>query len=88
MRKQVTVIIGGGSIGLCTAYSLATQYRNKRDVIVLEALPDPFQAASATNTGCLRLHFEYPSEQADLMPLGKYPLRLWQQLSELGDVSK
>ena len=85
-RTQVIVIVGAGSIGLWTAYHLANCYGKRVQVIVLEVLDGAFKATSGTNTGCL--HFAYPREQNDLIPLGQYSFNQWDHLSQSSDFVK
>lgn len=86
-RDNVTVIVGGGSIGLCTAYNLAKSSSNaspKARIVVIEAFDKPFRAASSTCTGCF--HYGFPeSESQPLLPLGKYSFDLWAAEAEDSD---
>lgn len=83
MRKlgldNVTIIIGGGSIGLSVAYNLAKRYSTSSvipKIIVIEAFEHPFTAASSTCTGCFHYEFLEP-QTGPLLTLGKYSFELW-----------
>ncbi|KAI1115079.1 hypothetical protein F5Y14DRAFT_440819 [Nemania sp. NC0429] len=84
---DVVIIVGAGSIGLCTAYHLAKQCSEQAlhvTIKVLEVFGEPFAGASSTCTGCL--HYGFPEPQSPpLLPLGKYSFDLW--ASEAGDDS-
>lgn len=73
LASNCTVIVGGGSLGLCTAYFLAKE--DNRKVIVVDALDEPFSAASSFNSGCL-LFSEYGE---GLVELGEYSQKLWNE---------
>jgi glycine/D-amino acid oxidase-like deaminating enzyme len=73
LASNCTVIVGGGSLGLCTAYFLAKE--NNRKVIVVDALDEPFSAASSFNSGCL-LFNEFGE---GLVELGEYSQKLWNE---------
>ncbi|KAM3072010.1 hypothetical protein ACMFMG_008476 [Clarireedia jacksonii] len=73
ITSNCTVIVGGGSLGLCTAYFLAKE--DNRRVIVVDALDEPFSAASSLNSGCL-LFSEYGE---GLVELGEYSQKLWKE---------
>jgi glycine/D-amino acid oxidase-like deaminating enzyme len=76
------VVVGGGVIGLCTAYNLAkaVRSRQKLKITVLEVQPSTFTAASSHNTGCLHYDF-HDSFGKDIIPLGKYSFELWQSIA-------
>jgi glycine/D-amino acid oxidase-like deaminating enzyme len=73
LASNCTVIVGGGSLGLCTAYFLAKE--DNRKVIVVDALDEPFSAASSSNSGCL-LFSEFGE---GLVELGEYSQKLWDE---------
>lgn len=79
------VIVGGGVIGLCTAYQLAklanSQFDSRINIVVLEARVSTFQSASSHNTGCLHYGYEEPFG-SDLLPLGKYSFDIWKSIAE------
>lgn len=76
-HKNATAIVGGGVIGLCTAYYLAKESRcTTHRVIVVEAADDVFANSSGTNTGILSEN-EF---QDDLVPLGRYSYNEWERL--------
>lgn len=79
MKEEVTVIIGAGVIGLCTAFHLANPLRTRSKIYVVEVFDDVFQATSATNTGIL--HHVYPSDQEKLTSLGTCSWEIWEKLS-------
>jgi glycine/D-amino acid oxidase-like deaminating enzyme len=55
---NTTVIIGGGVIGLSTAYWLSRMKPSERDkIIVLEALDQCFLDASGNNSGLISSHW-------------------------------
>ncbi|KAI1123472.1 nucleotide-binding domain-containing protein [Nemania abortiva] len=80
------IIVGGGVIGLCTAYNLAkatqtaTKTKTWRKIIVLEARGSPFLAASSHNTGCLHYGF-LDSFAKDLFEIGEYSFELWDSIA-------
>ncbi|KAI1378989.1 nucleotide-binding domain-containing protein [Hypoxylon crocopeplum] len=79
------VIIGGGVIGLCTAYQLAKSTKLQPDsqikIVVLEAKTSPFQSTSSHCTGCL--HYGYQEQFGDdLLPLGEYSFDIWQSIAK------
>jgi glycine/D-amino acid oxidase-like deaminating enzyme len=84
--NDAVVIVGGGIIGLCTAYNLAKETHkattgSKRKITVLEARSSTFTAASSHNTGCL--HYYFPELFGkDITPLGKYSFELWQSIAQ------
>ncbi|KAI1127493.1 nucleotide-binding domain-containing protein [Nemania abortiva] len=85
-KAETIVIVGGGSIGLSTAYNLARKQEesNGKKVVVLEALNEPFGATSGSCTGCL--HYKFRGRDSDkLADLGKYSFELWQALSSNPD---
>ncbi|KAI0199311.1 hypothetical protein F4808DRAFT_214239 [Astrocystis sublimbata] len=72
------VIVGAGSIGLCTAYNLAKRALAKSqhiDITVVDAFAKPFAGASSNCTGCL--HYGFPDPQYPAIPLGMYSFDLW-----------
>ena len=76
-----TIIIGGGVIGLCTAYHLAkataqdtTVHRHK--IIVIEDAGKVFSAASSANTGIL----SYSDFEEELRDLARYSYEQWETL--------
>ena len=79
----ITVIVGAGVVGLCTAYHLA-KANHQRDaaqlhrVIVVEAAGKAFAATSRSNTGI----FTDTSSNEDLLPLTHYSYRLWEGLGK------
>lgn len=83
--EERTVIVGGGVIGLSTAYQLAKrdlESCSKREILVIEASDVCFKASSLHCTGCFHYAF---TDQAllPMLPLGKYSFDLWE--SELAD---
>jgi glycine/D-amino acid oxidase-like deaminating enzyme len=76
------VVVGGGVIGLCTAYNLAKAVGSKQKlkITVLDARSSAFTAASQHNTGCLHYGF-HDSFGKDITPLGKYSFELWQSIA-------
>ena len=73
------VIVGGGCVGLSTAYHLAKMTISsspKTQIMVIEACEKPFAAASSACTGCLHYSFPEPLNEP-LLPLGKYSFDLW-----------
>ena len=68
------VVIGAGVIGLCTAYHLAREACHR--IIVVDALPNVFEATSGSNTGILSFN-EFDTK---LSSLGKYSYKLWCEL--------
>lgn len=84
---ETVVVIGGGVIGLSTAYNLAIKNQNalppvKQKVIVLEAGANVFSAASANNTGCIHYGFWREPFGDDITELGKYSFELWQSIAQ------
>ncbi|KPM41810.1 hypothetical protein AK830_g4756 [Neonectria ditissima] len=80
------IIVGGGCIGLSTAYNLAQSSSSspKTRIIVIEAFDKPFAAASSTCTGCF--HYSFPEPQSTpLLPLGKFSFDLWAAEAEKPD---
>ena len=83
--QDVIAIVGGGIIGLSTAYNLACKNSNgpnsaKVKIVVLEAGSSGFSAASGRNTGCL--HYFFPeSFGEDITTLGKYSFDLWNTIA-------
>lgn len=78
-KTQTTCIIGGGVIGLSTAYFLARATRKtcRTRIVVIEA-GEIFGAASTMNTGCV-----FGSElSTDVRPLGELSLKLWSVLGK------
>ncbi|KAI1870442.1 uncharacterized protein JN550_005370 [Neoarthrinium moseri] len=74
------VIVGGGSIGLCTAYNLAKRSSDSSPQIritVIEVGTEPFNAASSSCTGCFHYGFTEPQLHS-LLPLGRYSFDLWE----------
>ncbi|KAH7310595.1 hypothetical protein B0I35DRAFT_481900 [Stachybotrys elegans] len=67
-------IVGGGCIGLSTAYNLAKRTVGK--IKVIEAFDKTFAAASSSCTGCFHYGFPEPQTQP-LIPLGKYSFDMW-----------
>ncbi|KAJ8133247.1 hypothetical protein O1611_g372 [Lasiodiplodia mahajangana] len=86
-NSEVVVIVGAGSIGLCTAYNLAKRSspESPHDIIikVIDVFNQPFAGASSNCTGCL--HYGFPEQQSPAIPLGKYSFDLW--ASEASDDS-
>ena len=76
---ETTVIVGGGSIGLSTAYNLAQSFSTASvqvRIIVIELFHKPFAASSSQCTGCF--HYGFPEKESQpLLPLGKYSFDLW-----------
>ncbi|KAL1883296.1 hypothetical protein Daus18300_000354 [Diaporthe australafricana] len=74
------VIVGGGVIGLSTAYNLAKrtlESSRKVRILVIEASDACFTASSSHCTGC----FHYAFTDLALMPilpLGEYSFDLWE----------
>lgn len=83
-HNDTVVIVGGGSIGLSTAYNLAKDLFNslpKIRIIVIDAFDQPFLASSSTCTGCF--HYAFPEQKTQpLLPLGKYSFDLWEAEAE------
>ncbi|MCJ1334527.1 hypothetical protein MMC10_011239 [Thelotrema lepadinum] len=81
---DTVVIVGGGSLGLSTAYNLALEAQasqQMRRVIVVEIQDHTFGAASGQNTGCL--HHEFREKEGHILePLGKYSFDLWQDIAK------
>lgn len=67
------IIIGGGVIGLSTAYNLPRLPLPGPEILVIEASDACFSASSSNCTGCLHYAFRQP-----LLPLGKYSFDLWE----------
>ncbi|ROW11803.1 hypothetical protein VPNG_05035 [Cytospora leucostoma] len=77
---NLVVIVGGGVIGLSTAYNLAKLNSESSRVVkikVVEAVDDLFTAASSRCTGCFHYGFPEP-ESRQLLPLGKFSFDLWE----------
>lgn len=78
------VIVGGGSIGLSTAYNLAQWFSDSSlqvRIIVIESFDKPFAVTSSTCTGCF--HYGFPEKETQsLLPLGKYSFDLWAAQAE------
>ena len=89
-RTETTVIVGGGSIGLCTAYNLARSSFNAPQqvrIIVIEPYHKPFAASSSNCTGCF--HYGFPEKESQrLLPLGKYSFDLWAAQAESEEFKK
>jgi glycine/D-amino acid oxidase-like deaminating enzyme len=76
---ETTVIIGGGIIGLSTAYHLAQDSRTTgRKIVVLEALDECFAVASGHNSGLLAFHWF----SGELHKLAKYSCHQYRKLQE------
>lgn len=74
------VIVGGGVIGLSTAYNLAKRSMKtspRTEILVIEASDACFTASSSNCTGCFHYAFTDPALQP-LLPLGKYSFDLWE----------
>lgn len=74
------VIVGGGVIGLSTAYNLAKRSLESSPRIkiqVIEASDACFAASSSNCTGCFHYAFTDPALQP-LLPLGEYSFNLWE----------
>ncbi|KAG6358908.1 hypothetical protein INS49_012428 [Diaporthe citri] len=74
------VIVGGGVIGLSTAYNLAKRSLKSSlsiKILVVEACDACFTASSSNCTGCFHYAFTHPALQP-LLPLGKYSFDLWE----------
>ncbi|KAF5710355.1 NADH oxidase [Fusarium mundagurra] len=85
--NNAIVIVGGGCIGLCTAYQLSKSLDDqdrKPSIIVVEAGDRPFAAASSACTGCFHYHFPGPLSKT-LTPLGQYSFDLWTQEAQNAD---
>lgn len=70
------IIVGGGVIGLSTAYNLAERSPKsfpRTELLVIEASDACFSALSSNCTGCFHYAFRQP-----LLPLGKYSFDLWE----------
>lgn len=84
---ETTIIVGGGSIGLNTAYHLALLAKaseQPRRIVVVEIFNETFAAASGQNTGCL--HHEFREDEGPILePLGKYSFQLWGERAEDAD---
>lgn len=81
LHGRTTVIVGGGVIGLFTAYSLAKAYhqlQRRHRILVIEARDNLFSASSEHNSGCLAHHWL----PGFLKPLGAYPYDLWRDLGK------
>ena len=82
-ESTVTVIVGAGVIGLCTAYQLGKAIdkrclHTQQKVVVIEAGTYVFSASSSTNTGIL-----WSSDlQDELSELAKYSYGLWERQAE------
>ena len=80
-QRETVVIVGGGSIGLCTAYNLAkspspSSASPQTKIIVIDPFDVPFAASSSQCTGCI--HYGFPEKESrSLFPLGKYSFDLW-----------
>ena len=78
-RTETIVIVGGGSIGLSTAYHLARSSSNASPhmkIIVIDPFEETFAASSSHCTGCL--HYGFTEKEAEpLLPLGLYSFDLW-----------
>lgn len=78
------MIVGGGSIGLSTAYNLAQAFSNSSQQVkisVIDSFVRPFAATSSTCTGCF--HYGFPEKETQpLLPLGKYSFDLWAAQAE------
>lgn len=81
---DTVVIVGGGSIGLCTAYNLAQSFSNapiQMRIVVVDPFEKPFAASSSNCTGCF--HYGFPERETQpLLPLGKYSFDLWAAQAE------
>ena len=76
--SKTIVIVGGGSIGLSTAYNLAKSLStaSSAKIIVIDIFEKTFAASSSQCTGCL--HYGFPEKETQpLLPLGKYSFDLW-----------
>jgi hypothetical protein len=57
-RETVTtIIVGGGVVGLSTAYWQSRMNKKQREIIVLEARNECFQGASGHNSGLVSCHW-------------------------------
>jgi glycine/D-amino acid oxidase-like deaminating enzyme len=75
---ETTIIVGGGVIGLSTAYWLSQAKREREhNIIVLEAWEECFQDASGHNTGVLSHHWF----SGHLQRLAEYSFGLYQDLA-------
>ncbi|KAI0859126.1 hypothetical protein F4860DRAFT_483965 [Xylaria cubensis] len=75
---EAVVIVGAGSIGLCTAYNLAKHSLAKSPHIVIkvvDAFNQSFAGPSSNCTGCM--HYGFPKPQFPCISLGKYSFDLW-----------
>ena len=76
-----TIIVGGGTSGLCTAYNLAkrcrAQSQNHR-VIVIDVLEDVFAAASRYNSGIISYHWC----SGDLRELARYTYACYEDIAK------
>jgi glycine/D-amino acid oxidase-like deaminating enzyme len=82
-----TVIIGGGAMGLTTAYYLAKAHRDLQSpqrTVVVEVRSSLFSAASGHNSGCLA----YDWLPVALKPLGEYSYKLWEALAGNADFTQ
>ena len=89
-KRETVVIVGGGSIGLCTAYNLAKSLSpgsassQSSRIIVIDPFDVPFAASSSQCTGCI--HYGFPEKESrSLFPLGKYSFDLWAAEAENED---
>ncbi|KAM7187758.1 FAD dependent oxidoreductase superfamily [Naviculisporaceae sp. PSN 640] len=73
--QNVVVIVGGGIIGLSTAYNLAKRHGTDIKIKIVEAFEKTFAAASSTCTGCI--HYGFTGDLERLIGLGKYSFDLW-----------
>lgn len=84
------MIVGGGSIGLSTAYNLARSFSissTEVRIIVIEFSDNLFAAAFSQCTGCF--HYGFPeTESQPLLPLGKYSFDLWEAHAENEDFKR
>ena len=89
-KPETIVIVGGGSIGLSTAYNLArssSSASRQTNIIVIDPSDEPFTASSSNCTGCL--HYGFPEEASrPLLPLGRYSFDLWAAQTESEEFRK
>src|ERR1700722_8865818 len=77
-RETVTtIIVGGGVVGLSTAYWQSRMNKKQREIIVLEAQNECFQEASGHNSGLVSCHWF----SGDLRQLADHSFGIYQELA-------